>query len=557
MEGVSTREPALLAPESPAPVPPPPPSSPQSLLLSPALSIDEASLRLQEATGAEVSRAAAGDGSVAASESPEDATAGTGAAATGSSTMPNSASLAAPLMCRFSRTLVLDTGAFLRLKRLDQFGRRFVVPPSVLEEIRDARARAHLSGVTLLHPDAELPSVATASEADKRWARKFAQMTGDLGSLSDTDLDVIALTYMLQRQTGRVEKLRTKPLDTVVVKEEETHKKWDEQDWGKDEGWIGEDPEEEAEEEEDVEEGAEEAEEDTQETDEANDKREFGPCAPGAAELPTAAAGISSSPSAGAETSPCSSDAPLEARACGIHESREIVDVAADEDDGEGTWVTPENFQRVRRGIEGICSSATEEEALVACMTTDYSVQNVLLHMGLQVVTIDGLAIRSVKTWALICRACHFVSREVTRLFCPKCGQHAVDRVPVTLSEDGLVVHDNRKKKSTRGNVHSLPKPRGGRHEKQLILAEDQLMMGGRDRLLRHQQRLWETEKAAHNPFSEDFAFDAASAWHMRARTRTGKLAAGAHAPRVVVGLGPGNPNSNRWVKRHSRAKGK
>ncbi|KEP60004.1 UNVERIFIED_CONTAM: Nin one binding (NOB1) Zn-ribbon family protein [Hammondia hammondi] len=464
----------------------------------------------------------------------------------------------APALCHFARTLVVDTGAFLRLKRLDAFGRKFVVPPSVLAEIRDARARAHLSGVTLLHPNAELPTVMTAGEADKRWARKFAAMTGDLGSLSDTDLDVIALTYMLQRQTGRIEKLRTKPLDAVVVKEEK-RTNWQDLDWGNDGGWIGgetdetDEEEEEADEEEEEEEAAEEEEEQRE-----KEKRECElPREDEGAPASTDAEESPSSPSRRSDASGSASEQSASRPGVGdIHVSQEIVEVAADEDDGEGTWITPENFQRVKRGMEGVRSSA-REEALVACMTTDYSIQNVLLHMGLEVVTIDGLAVRSVKTWALICRACHFVSREVTRLFCPKCGQHAVDRVPVTLGEDGFVVHDNRKKKSTRGNIHSLPKPRGGRHEKQLILAEDQLMMGGRDRLLRHQQRLWEAEKAAHNPFSEDFAFDAASAWHMRSRTRTGKLAAGTHAPRVVVGLGPGNPNSNRWVKRHGHSKKK
>ncbi|EPT24672.1 Nin one binding (NOB1) Zn-ribbon family protein [Toxoplasma gondii ME49] len=483
----------------------------------------------------------------------------------------------APTLCHFARTLVVDTGAFLRLKRLDAFGRKFVVPPSVLTEIRDARARAHLSGVTLLHPDAELPTVMTAGEADKRWARKFAAMTGDLGSLSDTDLDVIALTYMLQRQTGRIEKLRTKPLDAVVVKEEK-RTNWQDLDWGNDDGWIGGETDEADEEEEEADEEEEEADEEEEETDEEEEetdeeeaeadeeeeeqkekeKREcLLPREEEGAPASTDAEESPSSPSRRSEASGSASEqSPSRPRAGDIHMSQEIVEVAADEDDGEGTWITPENFQRVKRGMEGIRSSA-KEEALVACMTTDYSIQNVLLHMGLEVVTIDGFAVRSVKTWALICRACHFVSREVTRLFCPKCGQHAVDRVPVTLGEDGFVVHDNRKKKSTRGNIHSLPKPRGGRHEKQLILAEDQLMMGGRDRLLRHQQRLWEAEKAAHNPFSEDFAFDAASAWHMRSRTRTGKLAAGTHAPRVVVGLGPGNPNSNRWVKRHGHSKKK
>ncbi|PHJ25470.1 nin one binding zn-ribbon family protein [Cystoisospora suis] len=420
-----------------------------------------------------------------------------------------------------------------------------------------------------------------ATEQDKRWARKFASMTGDLGVLSGTDLDVIALTYMLQRRTGRVEKLRTKPLEPTVVRETSAPTEtWDSGWWGcskssgsdrdtsegKGETGDGTVSDSSAEDQDDssfagaAEDKASmltEGEKEREEQDRRHEKRE---CT-GVAERDGISAEETTEFPSGKDKAPPADEGSVAVPAgsivdMGVAETREIVDVVGDDDDREGVWITSENLSRFKREVEGV-SAGRKEEALVACMTTDYSVQNVLLQMGLDVVTIDGLAVRSVKSWALICRACHFVSREVTRLFCEKCGQHAVDRVPVTLTDDGLVVHDNRKKKSTRGNIHSLPKPRGGRHEKQLILAEDQLMLGGRDRMLRHQQRLWEKENSAHNPFSDDCVFDAASSWHVRARTRTGKLVAGTHAPRVVVGLGPGNPNSNRWVKSHARSKRK
>jgi RNA-binding protein NOB1 len=39
-------------------------------------------------------------------------------------------------------------------------------------------------------------------------------------------------------------------------------------------------------------------------------------------------------------------------------------------------------------------------------MTTDFAMQNVLMHMGLSLVGVDGKKIDKVKTWVLRCHAC-------------------------------------------------------------------------------------------------------------------------------------------------------
>lgn len=420
-----------VTPESPPPAPPPPPSSPQNLVLtnhsllvdSPEANQEGVCVSPLSTTGKSTSRS--GDG-VCLVGGPERHHA--------SPPLPDSSPAASPPslskptflpaeMSHFSRTLVLDTGAFLRLKRLDQFGRHFVVPPSVLGEIRDARARAHVAGVTLLHPECDLPTVMSATEGDKRWARKFASMTGDLGVLSGTDLDVIALTYMLQRRTGRVEKLRTKPPEPVVLREPSAPTQaWDSRWWdcskssGSDSGSGGGG---------ETEDGTGSHSDAEGEGDGAEsrslladggktggdqegrvEKREF--VGVGDAEVEDTTAerkallvnrGGKAPPSDGGATA-----VPGEVEGdAGASETREIVEVADGNDDGEGVWITSENLSRFKRKMEGV-SAKKKEEALVACMTTDYSVQNVLLQMGLDVITIDGLAVRSVKSWALICR---------------------------------------------------------------------------------------------------------------------------------------------------------
>ena len=49
------------------------------------------------------------------------------------------------------------------------------------------------------------------------------------------------------------------------------------------------------------------------------------------------------------------------------------------------------------------------DKARVACMTTDFSMQNVLMQLGLKVLSVDGLLVKSVKQFVLRCMACYQV----------------------------------------------------------------------------------------------------------------------------------------------------
>jgi RNA-binding protein NOB1 len=84
------------------------------------------------------------------------------------------------------------------------------------------------------------------------------------------------------------------------------------------------------------------------------------------------------------------------------------------EDDGEGEWITPDNvaIHQARESFSMPDASArkaakTIDKPLhVACMTADYAMQNVLLHMGLNIVGLHGKKITTVKSWVLRCHAC-------------------------------------------------------------------------------------------------------------------------------------------------------
>ena len=79
-----------------------------------------------------------------------------------------------------------------------------------------------------------------------------------------------------------------------------------------------------------------------------------------------------------------------------------------DEDDGEGDWITPTNVALHKsKTLQLIpAQGGANKKVVTGCMTTDFAMQNVLMHMGLDLVGVDGKKIDKVKTWVLRCHAC-------------------------------------------------------------------------------------------------------------------------------------------------------
>ncbi|KAL8064225.1 hypothetical protein ABFX02_01G076400 [Erythranthe guttata] len=117
-------------------------------------------------------------------------------------------------------------------------------------------------------------------------------------------------------------------------------------------------------------------------------------------------------------------------------------------------------------------------ESSVACITSDFAMQNVLLQIGLRLLAPGGMQIRELHRWVLKCHACFKVTTEIGRIFCPSCGNGGTLRkVAVTVNENGIVLAARRPRISLRGTKFSIPSPQGGREgvTKNPILREDQL----------------------------------------------------------------------------------
>ncbi|KAL8434735.1 hypothetical protein ACSSS7_002980 [Eimeria intestinalis] len=284
--------------------------------------------------------------------------------------------------------VVLDAGALLRVEALDRYRDEctFITTAEAAQEVRDALARRRLEGRFL-----DIQTVQPTA-LDLGWAEKFAGMTGDLPFLSSTDLGLIALTYMLQRATGQTDRLKLRPPAFEYFTEAELQDKLESNGASK-HLWTLQQVQK------------------TSETSADGERTQEG-----------------GSRSRGFE-------------AGGEDEEggdAEVEESDADMDDEEG-WVTEDvlrdhlglvktepleekkepnrdahvgDSEALSEAFKGLQLQAhlQEVEDLVSCMTTDFSIQNVLLQMGLGVLSVDGKKIRTVKVWALLCRGGFCVS---------------------------------------------------------------------------------------------------------------------------------------------------
>ena len=148
------------------------------------------------------------------------------------------------------------------------------------------------------------------------------------------------------------------------------------------------------------------------------------------------------------------------------------------QDDDDDGWITPSNFKNKRMEMLGADTNNDDEdeeseEIIVACLTSDFAMQNVLKQLHLNVLSTDGLLIKETKTWILRCYACFKTTPKMDKKFCPSCGNKTLKRVSVTLNADGTQqIHiSTRKALSKRGKKFSLPKPQGGKYAVNPILS--------------------------------------------------------------------------------------
>jgi len=314
----------------------------------------------------------------------------------------------------------MDTGGFIKgFHHLDQFYSEYEMStvPEVIPEIRDRKTRTKLnSGIFEVHLRSPHP------DALKRTI-DFCKITGDYAALSVVDIKVMALAVSMEMEKNGTKYLKDLPnmpqFQQARPLSEATQKNFYE---------IPKEPI----------------------NNESDDKDATDSC----------------------DTEKLEGDEQVKKNEDNEKDDDDIVPLPVDveegdeeeedeEDDGEG-WITPDNFTKMMMFADK--PDDEDDRVFVACCTTDFAMQNVLLQMGIKLLSIDGLQIRNVRNWTLRCFACRRVSPDRNRVFCKYCGNNTLRKISIFIDSTGNVKYVNpRRQISTRGTKYSIPKPKPGR----------------------------------------------------------------------------------------------
>lgn len=112
----------------------------------------------------------------------------------------------------------------------------------------------------------------------------------------------------------------------------------------------------------------------------------------------------------------------------------------------------------------------------IACCSSDYAIQNVALIMSLNVLSSNGLLIKKARVYVLRCHACREITKNFTRLFCPKCGNNSLLKTTASIDRTGkMTIYLKRNfQYRTRGTIYPIPLPRSGKKHNNIILRDGQ-----------------------------------------------------------------------------------
>jgi RNA-binding protein NOB1 len=136
-------------------------------------------------------------------------------------------------------------------------------------------------------------------------------------------------------------------------------------------------------------------------------------------------------------------------------------------------WITPESLSSYRHKQPQLIPGASLGEPTsrkVSCVTADFAMQNVLLQMGLSLISPNGRMISHLKSFVLRCHACTHVvepkNQAAVTQFCPSCGSPSLIKATVGIDQqtgERTIYLKHNFQYRLRGTIYSLPKPKGGR----------------------------------------------------------------------------------------------
>lgn len=375
-------------------------------------------------------------------------------------------------MSKNFKHLVVDTTAFIKAANLQDIAENIYTVQEVCDEITSDRQRRKL---VVLPYDLKVKDVFAENI---KFVTEFAKKTGDYTSLSATDIKVMALTYQLEKEIVGTEHLKNEPSvqKTIKVTGLANFNLHPAENKGTDLQTETNDSKETASKTEDNKEDTlssettvEKSEADVNivnvndaQIDNDNKMHNEGDDDQLAKEIANKIKNMELKDVDDIMVKVSESD------------KEEETESEEESDSDGGDWITPKNLAEKKK--EADMGEFEAKPAEVACITSDFAMQNVLKQIGLNITSIDGRIIRQLRTFIFRCTTCFKTTSVMTKLFCPKCGHATLKKVAVSIDDDGNQhIHINGKKPLTaRGKRFSLPTPKGGQHFQYPILNEDQ-----------------------------------------------------------------------------------
>jgi len=187
-----------------------------------------------------------------------------------------------------------------------------------------------------------------------------------------------------------------------------------------------------------------------------------------------------------------------------------------EEDDGLN-WINTSNIVSCKSSGKGMIGSSfitnfksfdtsASGSSNIGCITSDLTMQNILLYIGLNIISLDFKRIHHIQQWVLRCRGCFHIHYNTETIFCSKCGLNMLQRIAASrdkkTGELKLHLKKNYNPKSTKSNT-SIPKPgKQGRFEGEILLREDQLLTGI------WKQKVYQMKKEIKSAFGDDITSD-------------------------------------------------
>uniref|UniRef100_A0A336LWY3 RNA-binding protein NOB1 n=1 Tax=Culicoides sonorensis TaxID=179676 RepID=A0A336LWY3_CULSO len=367
--------------------------------------------------------------------------------------------------------LIVDTTAFIKNEQLQNVAENMLTVQGVVDEIKNDK---QLSRLCVLPYNLKIRE---PFPENLKFVSDFAKKTGDYATLSLTDLTVMALTYELEKQEVGVDHLRSEPIMAKTIYGSSKPKPEGYESNLTLPGFY--------------------VPKDDQNTEKVEEKVDDEPEMT-EEELTEKIARLTCEPEGNEEAESILVKVPEEEEEQdeGIIDEDSGNEESEEEDDDENGWITPSNIKSLKSNY----GPQTYDETVptVACMTSDFAMQNVLKQIGLHVSALDGRVIKHTRTFILRCYTCFNTTSDVTKIFCRRCGNKTLKRVSVSIDANGKqVIHINTRKPLTaKFKNQPIPAPKGGKHACNPILVEDQPIP---------QQRLSKKGMMKTNALDEDY----------------------------------------------------